>query len=292
MKKLRLVAAFLLCIMLTSCANKTTQEATSTEETHAPAYTTLQLTESALHTGSLILVNAAHRYDDAQAVLTSVWEGKTDRYFIKATDMVIDPVALSALNEWMDAAFANSGVTDVNIISSFRSEAEQQSLYDNALQSKGQAYADNFFMRPGYSEHHTGLALDLSLYDTETGLSADFPGSASQQWAAEHACDFGFIQRYPVSKSSITGIDFESWHYRYVGIPHACYIYQNQLCLEEYIELLRSYPYTGEHLFILCNSKNYEIWYCEGLEVTVPTDRGYDISGNNEDGFIVTVTQP
>lgn len=290
MKKLRQFPVILLCVLLTACTDNAVPE--PIQEPPAPAYTTVHLSENALHTGALILVNASHRYDAAQAAVTSVWEGKTDRYFINATDLSVAPVVLSALNDWMDAAYAHSEVTDVNIISGFRSEAVQYSLYENARQSKGQDYADRYFMQPGYSEHHTGLAIDLALYDTETGLSADFPGSASQVWAAEHAWEFGFIQRYPDSKSDITGIDCESWHYRYVGVPHACYIYQNQLCLEEYIELLKSHPYSGEHLFVLWGGTNYEIWYCEGLEVSVPRDADYEISGNNEDGFIVTVTQP
>lgn len=296
MKKAMMLGVLLLICTLVLIFVKT-QASAPQETVTAPNTTDLShavrhMAESELHTGTLVLVNAENGCDSSKTVLTSVYAGKTDSYLVKDASLSVAPAVLSALNDWMDASFAQSGVSNINIVAGFRSDEEQRRLYDNALQTKGQAYADKYYMLPGFSEHHTGLAIDLALYDVETGTSADFTGTGVYEWTAEHACDYGFIQRYPDSKSAVTGIDFESWHYRYVGIPHACYMYQNGLCLEEYIELLKSYPYAGEHLLFSCNGINYEIWYCEGLDVTVPADANYELSGNNEDGFIVTVTQP
>ena len=197
---------------------------------------------------------------------------------------------ISSLNTWMSAFAEESGHRDVNVVAGYRSIDDQQMLYDNAVRTKGQAHADRYLSLPGHSEHHTGLALDLSLYDVQNGTSSDFTGTGSYTWAEEHAWEYGFILRYPNSKSSITGIDYESWHYRYVGAPHACYMYQNDLCLEEYIDLLRSFPFDGDHLFVNCLGSRYEIYFCPGNIAIVPDTGEYLVSGNNVDGLIVTVT--
>lgn len=294
-KAMMLGVVLLICTLVLIFVKKQAsapQETETAPNTTDISHTVRHMTESELHAGTLMLVNAENGCASSKTVLTSVYAGKTDSYLVKDASLSVAPDVLSALNDWMDASFSQNGVSNINIVAGFRSDEEQRCLYDNALQTKGQAYADKYFMLPGFSEHHTGLAIDLALYDVETGTSADFTGTGVYAWTAEHACDYGFIQRYPDSKSAITGIDFESWHYRYVGIPHACYMYRNGLCLEEYLELLKRYPYAGEHLLFSCNGIHYEIWYCEGLDVTVPTDASYELSGNNDDGFIVTVTQP
>lgn len=90
----------------------------------------------------------------------------------------------------------------------------------------------------GTSEHHTGLAVDLvgTDYQTLDEKQADTPEA---KWLAEHAYEYGFILRYPEGKENITGIIYESWHFRYVGRTAAAFITENQLCLEEFIELAK-----------------------------------------------------
>ena len=90
---------------------------------------------------------------------------------------------------------------------------------------------------PGYSEHHTGLALDIVTPSNQV-LTAAFAETDAAKWMAQNAHRFGFILRYPQDKQEITGIVFEPWHFRYVGEEHAAAIFESGLCLEEYLKQL------------------------------------------------------
>lgn len=117
-------------------------------------------------------------------------------------------------------------LNNLYIFSGFRTYQKQESLY--------QYYQDdNYSARPGHSEHHTGFALDLSILDI--GLEVNFENSNEFKILYENSYKFGFILRYPKNKTSITGYYYEPWHFRYVGLIHAKYIYINDLTLEEYI---------------------------------------------------------
>ena len=91
---------------------------------------------------------------------------------------------------------------------------------------------------PGTSEHHTGLAADI-VTPTHQTLDPEFADTAAGKWLQENAAEYGFILRYPEDKQDITKIIYESWHYRYVGVDHAKAITENELCLEEYLEILK-----------------------------------------------------
>ena len=122
--------------------------------------------------------------------------------------------------------------------SGYRSEERQQALLDHAVRENreagmeaGQALEDALrtIALPGHSEHQTGLALDFN------DVSGDFALTEAYRWLQEHGAEYGFIQRYPAGKESVTGIAEESWHYRYVGRPHAQAMKRLGLCLEEYV---------------------------------------------------------
>ncbi len=115
-----------------------------------------------------------------------------------------------------DAAAAGAPLT---ITSSYRSYANQVATYNNWVAVNGStAAADTVSARPGYSEHQTGFAVDLAA----GGCALEcFLNSSQYTWLAEHAADYGFIQRYPVGYTDITGYSDEAWHYRYVGTPVA-----------------------------------------------------------------------
>ena len=245
--------------------------------------------EAALSSGSLVLVNQSHAYDPALPQILSVYENKTDSYLVKDIYLSVTPDAMEALNAWMDAFSEETGLSDINIVAGYRSYEDQVFLYQNAVDTKGQAHADAYLALPGHSEHHTGLAVDLDTYDVAAGTSGGFDGTGAYAWAVAHAWEYGFIQRYPPHKSNITGISYESWHFRYVGLPHACVMAEKDLCLEEYIDYLRGFPFSGEHLQVTCLGRSYEIYYCPRDQVYVPVNGTYTISGNNVDGFIVTI---
>ena len=122
---------------------------------------------------------------------------------------------------------------NLNIIavSAYRSYKYQENLYNNYVIDKGFHYADMASARPGHSEHQTGLSIDIS----DISLDYDnFENTKEFIWVKENAHKYGFILRYPKAKFHITGFKYEPWHYRYVGIDIATYLYKNNITLEEY----------------------------------------------------------
>ncbi len=133
------------------------------------------------------------------------------------------------LNMWQAAKEEN---IHLMVNSSYRSYEEQEEIYNNYKSSYGEDYANKYAAKPGYSEHQTGLALDIfSLDNTSTKT---FVNSAAFTWLTNNAYKYGFILRYPLDKENITGYSFESWHYRYVGKDVAKYIQENNITYDEY----------------------------------------------------------
>ena len=115
--------------------------------------------------------------------------------------------------------------------SSYRTYDSQEKVYNNYKASRGEKGADLIAARPGHSEHQTGLALDLS---TLSSTSATFESTDEFSWLQEHAHEYGFILRYPKGKKYLTGFDYESWHYRYVGVDVATEIKELGITFDEY----------------------------------------------------------
>lgn len=126
--------------------------------------------------------------------------------------------------------------TEANIYlmvnSSYRKYSEQERVYNNYKTSHGEAYADSIAARPGFSEHQTGLALDI--FSLSSSAQATFKDSDAYKWLKDNSYKYGFILRYPDGKENITGYKFESWHYRYVGKDLAKKIYESGLTFDEY----------------------------------------------------------
>lgn len=117
------------------------------------------------------------------------------------------------------------------IISPYRSYTRQNTLYQNYTKRDGKKAADTYSARAGYSEHQTGLALDI----LSTNSTMDnFIQTKEYQWLLKNAYKYGFILRYPKGKEYLTGYMFESWHYRYVGEEAAKYIFEHNITFEEY----------------------------------------------------------
>ena len=126
------------------------------------------------------------------------------------------------------AQMKEEGYAISNNYSGFRSYATQAQLYQSYVKQEGQAAADRYSARPGYSEHQTGLAFDVIGTD---GKLVEDAGAA--QWLLDHAPDYGFVVRYPRGKESVTGYMHEEWHLRYIG-KEAKDIAASGLTLEEY----------------------------------------------------------
>jgi zinc D-Ala-D-Ala carboxypeptidase len=125
--------------------------------------------------------------------------------------------AAEAVQELVAGA-AQAGVGEIGIGSAYRSYTTQKSTYAGHVSSKGQEGADAVSARPGFSEHQSGLAVDLSACDGR-GCSAieDFGPTDQGRWVADHAWEYGFIVRYEDGRTAITGYSPEPWHLRYIG---------------------------------------------------------------------------
>lgn len=126
----------------------------------------------------------------------------------------------------------------IYISSGFRSYETQDEIYNNYVYWNGQSVADTFSARPGYSEHQTGLAIDVN------DISDNFIGTPEAIWLEENCAEYGFIIRYPQGKQDITGYKYEPWHIRYVGKETAKALKEAaaaagdpHLTLEEYLEI-------------------------------------------------------
>ena len=146
-----------------------------------------------------------------------------------------------ALQSMMDDARA-AGLQPL-ICSSLRSRADQEQLFEQEVQNwlargytreNAEAQAAMWVARPGTSEHQTGLAVDIVDMSYQI-LDEGQENTPVQKWLMAHCAEYGFILRYPTNKSSLTGVGYEPWHYRYVGVEAAREIMGRGLCLEEYL---------------------------------------------------------
>lgn len=242
-----------------------------------------------IYRGDLLLVNSDHKYRFANDQdLVSVFDFKSASYSVAGIDILLDRKVVESLNDMLDDFYEETGNNHVNIVSGYRTYQYQEHLYEQEVAEKGEAEAMTRVAMPAYSEHHLGLAVDLAIYN-ENGTSEDIVGTDAYEWLSAHSYRYGFVIRYGQDKSDITGISNEPWHFRFVGIPHAFMMTQKEFCFEEYIDYLKGFEDDGEHLIFEYNDVHYEIYYTENTSVHVPDDKEYEISGNNLDGFIVTV---
>ena len=155
-----------------------------------------------------------------------------------AENIYMRPEAARAL-EALFAGAAEDGIT-LYATSGFRSYSTQKAIFDRKAAERCEQTANRSVAKPGYSEHQTGLAMDIEGETTlGTGLTAAFGESPEGIWVAEHCHEYGFIIRYTEDKTSITGYIYEPWHIRYVGVEAATKITQLGVTFEEYILLIR-----------------------------------------------------
>ncbi len=157
-------------------------------------------------------------------------------------EALVDARIADALRQMVnDAAVAGIRLKPTN---GYRTVARQQELWNARVQKlmteNGMTQADaevralDFTSRAGTSDHNTGLGLDIVSED-HPAKDAAYADTTAAAWLAEHAAEYGFILRYPADKTAVTGMDFEPWHYRYVGTEQALLIKASGLCLEEYL---------------------------------------------------------
>lgn len=138
------------------------------------------------------------------------------------------------------------GAGSFQVQSAYRSYDTQVSVYAGWVQRLGQAQADAQSARPGFSEHQTGLALDISPVPLSCALQACFGDTTQGRWLAANAWRFGFLLRYPADQVAVTGFTYEPWHFRYVGVPLATEMHDTGVTtLEEFFGLPAAPDYAG-----------------------------------------------
>lgn len=188
-------------------------------------YTNIQKTDTSKE--ELLIVNKYYQLD------SDYYYGELvtmDKAYDNKNGSQLNRVAYEAFKKLVDDAEEEGYHIRNN--SAYRSYSRQSGLYNDYKNQNGLAWADKWSARPGHSEHQTGLALDVGVKN-EYSLGT-FESSKEFVWMKDHAHLYGFILRYPKGKEYITGYGYEPWHYRYVGVDVATYIYEHDITFEEY----------------------------------------------------------
>ena len=245
----------------------------------------IQATKTAddIHSGQLLVVNAENRYTfPADVSLLRICDNMTTKpngstiFRPVSNDYKLEAQTLQALNAMMYKHYELDDSATFAISSAYRTLEDQEALSSS--------------VQPGYSDHHTGYCVAIQ-YSDRSNLETD-------HWIYENCYKYGFVIRYPEGKEGITGVSDYRHCLRYVGVAHATYMYQHNLCLEEYVNLLKNnYASSATRLSITAaDGISYEVYYvpASGEELTtldVPSNYSYTVSGDNRSGFIVTVTK-
>lgn len=171
----------------------------------------------------LILVNARHACPEEVPDLVAVGD----------SPVLLEREAARSLEALMRTL---DGWRSIVPVSGWRPFQEQEDIYQDSLREHGPEFTRKYVALPGHSEHQTGLAIDLGLRGPELDfIRPNFPYTGICQVFRERAADFGFVERYPAGKETVTGIAHEPWHFRYVGPAHARDLVRRGLVLEEYL---------------------------------------------------------
>lgn len=199
---------------------------------------------------------------------------------VKENDIELEKTTHHALKEVLKKINAQDKIVWV---SGYRSLQEQKKLYQDSIEENGLEFTQKYVALPNASEHQTGLAIDLGLkQEVIDFICPSFPRDGICEEFRSLAPFYGFIERYTKEKEKITGISSEEWHFRYVGYPHSKIMEEKNMCLEEYIAYLKKFPFPKKLSY-----QNYEISYIP-YEENMKIPKNVEISGNNQDGFIIT----
>jgi D-alanyl-D-alanine carboxypeptidase len=238
---------------------------------------TIKVTKNQIYQGNLLLVNKEYPVHQ-EGVSSDVVNLFQHKELVKGYGLLDNTIRLSrsVVQKFstMIGAAGKEGISHFVISSGYRDAKEQSQLY----KEMGADYA----LPAGYSEHNLGLSLDIG------STQAEMNQAAEGKWLKKNAWTYGFILRYPKDKTTITGIQYEPWHFRYVGLPHSMIMQEKNLALEQYLDFLKE----QKTISATVARKTYEISYypiSKNTTIHVPANRRYEMSGNNMDGVIVTV---
>ncbi|MDT3427226.1 D-alanyl-D-alanine carboxypeptidase [Paenibacillus forsythiae] len=270
MKKWLLVLA----LLLTSCEQE--RGAAIRETNDQGGDIPAKVTEEQVYQGDLLLVNKEYSLHK-EGIQPDIVKLYGHKEMVRGYALLDQTIRLSqrVAREFsvMIEAAEEDGVRHFMISSGYRSLGEQDRLY----QEKGADYA----LPSGHSEHNLGLSLDIGSTKMEMNRAAE------GKWLEKNAWKYGFILRYPRDKTEITGIQYEPWHFRYVGLPHSLIMKDKNFTLEEYLDYLKA----ARAISIEADGKSYEVSYVpisKDTVIYIREGRRYSLSGDNRGGVIVT----
>ncbi|WP_434748124.1 M15 family metallopeptidase [Paenibacillus amylolyticus] len=236
-----------------------------------------QDTKQLIHKGNLVLVNSEHPIH-REGVRSDIVHVADEEDLLRGYGLLDHKLMLSRevaerFQEMVEAA-AEDDVRYFLMSSGYRDFEKQDELY----RQKGSDYA----LPAGYSEHNLGLSLDVG---SSLASMSEAPEGA---WLEKNAWRYGFIMRYPKDKVKVTGIQYEPWHFRYVGMPHSAVMAKNHMVLEEYLEMLKE----KKDVTVDLDGETYHIHYyhvSKDTKIYLPEEDDYELSGDNMEGVIVTV---
>ena len=269
-------------------------EPSFTENPNGIEYKVTEMPWTTVKKGDLVLINAEYEYSfptfpESQKII-SLYGNKSSSYVLRDVSISLRTDVIKALDNMLDAFKKEKGVGNVMVYNAYRSYQDQDKSYKNYVKNNGQEEADKYSALPGHSDYHSGASFELRyLVD-----GANYPLNSKPEytWLVDNMHKYGFILRYPTDKASVTGNDFEPFHFRYVGQLHASLMKQYDLCLEEYLSYLKQYTYSGKHLDVTVAGIKYELYYVgtsngNPIDLPLPTNYPYTISGDNMNGVIV-----
>ncbi|MCJ1908954.1 M15 family metallopeptidase [Planococcus ruber] len=236
----------------------------------------VEVNANQLHAGDLLLVNREYAAEEQgikqDLIDLTIQQELVEGFSIFEKELVLSKEIANRFVEMMAAA-RTDGVSNFVMTSGYRSFSQQEALYEEM--------GSSFALPAGHSEHHLGLSLDVG--STEMKMEKAPEG----KWIEENSWKYGFILRYPKDKTDVTGIEYEPWHIRYVGLPHSVIMKEKNFVLEEYLVYLKN----EKRISATVNDKNYLISYypvSEAENIRVQKGSSYEISGDNMEGIIVT----
>lgn len=251
---------------------ETVEKVTENQTIDSSLYNIVDKTSEDMSKGALIVINNDHptNFPDISDKLSNFYYSMGTGYKMSTFDINLSEEVIEPFNNMMNDFYTQSGINYVTIIGGYTDQSTDDTN--------------------GTSDSCSSYSVDFKIV-TESEI-LDFDGTGEYSWIESNCYKYGFILRYPETDAETTGVQYTPNHFRYVGVPHSNIMQDKNLCLENYIEFLKSYDFYGEHLFVTLGNIEYEIYYVKEqgdvTSIPVPKDRYYSISGNNIDGFIVT----
>lgn len=248
----------------------------------------LSVTAADAQKGALALSNKLNSFatNDSDPSLVDMYDYRSKMhsgakpYKLSGMTAMMNKEAFAAMDNMLTACAGTTGCDDVTV----------RLAYVTAAEAKDSNVARS--LRTNAEDYKTGMGCDLLIY-TDEGQSQKLASNATvMAWLEQNAARYGFVVRYPADKAEKTGVAEYTEYYRYVGVPHATYMKANNLCLEEYLVLLRTYTSKDRLSIQALDGKTYEVYYCAVAgdgSISCPTNYNYTVSGTNEGGVVVTI---